>query len=405
MSNQYVESAVSRAAEPSAEAWSDILEYLMGAADDGVDPEGIRGRLERSLEAWPLALRRAHIEVKSEEEYLDQAIGWDAATYGPAIGPWLPLVRTLVATPEDVLGQPDDGVWARWGFRAIERWEVTSVRRLESVSDAASRLPGLQTLSLRRVASATGRWPRGVGRDWPSFFQQVGLRRVPHLDLAGLPIGAAGCKALIASPLAHSVASLDLSDTNLRNHGVTALAEWPRPSRLTAIDISGNHAGSAALIRFVQSPILRTLTELAIGGNDLTDDVAAALSAPDAGTTLRVLDCSGANLTDDTAAILGAAAGLTHLEVLRLGNNALRDAGLARLLAAPLTDHLVELDLSENKLTNHAADILTARPVPRCLQRLFLHGNRLSAAAWQAIDQWAHPSARLVIRRSSPPVL
>ncbi len=379
-SERYLQAA---SAEHSPEAWVALGEALF---DAGADPATIARRLpelEARLQSWPDELRTAHLAADNEDHDAGR-VGWDPYLYGEPAGPWLALVRTLVATPEELLASPDDSMWARHAFPAVRRWEVKRVRGLGAVADAVPRLPALRTLSFRWIALDGP--PRL--RSWPELFSRE-LPRLEHLDLAGMQLPVGAIEALVAGPLAHTVRRLDLADCNLRDAGAAALAAWPRPSRLGWLDLSEDRITQRGLEAIARGRLLDGLSDLVVAGNQLDRPGLAALAAAAPAAALRAFDGHGAGLTDDMLEPLARSEHLRDLAALRLADNRLTDDAVDRLLDARFAPALVELDLRHNQLTAAAAERFTRRPRPPRLQRLRLAGNRIPPDLLAAITRWA----------------
>ncbi len=334
-------------AEPSKEAFEQLLGLFRQAPDSGEAERVWLPYALEHLEAWPDAERAVTFAGESSLEQGELS--------------WLPLARALTLGYQPWSGARLEELVTSQAFAGVRDFVFEASNAHGTILDWLAGSPhaqGLEALELREVKG-------GVEALAGSSLM---LRRL-SLNLSA--VGDAGLEALASSPMIETLQELSLSACGIEGDGVRALARATAPA-LRVLDLSYNPLGegaAAALARGANRP----LESLSLYSCEVEDDGLVALAESGALSGCRKLDTSYSSVGDDGVLALvrsGAPETMRRLELmhgcvgprgaramasaswpalsrLKLEGNPLGAQGVMEIMRGPGMNALVELDMDE----------------------------------------------------------
>ncbi len=317
-----------------------------------------------------------------------------SAKAAPAEDPAAPLLRAVLASPED--DAPRRAVAAHWRAAADPRGELVELEL--RLTERLSRHLRLNLLARRNQlldAHAERFWPWKLDerRHKKGFLSAISVdsgslatvakvmaaEPVTELTVTDLDEDSAGKLAGAAwlARIRHLIVRGPLGD-----EGLAALVKSKHLIGLQALNLTANDLSAEGLAALgKQLPVLRRLV---LTNNPIGDEGAAALAGWKHLGGLRSLYTTACELSEEGVASLLASGQLTSLEKWTLSYNELGDAG-AKVLAAHAAQlaRLSFLELKDTDLRDAGSKALAAAKLPK-LRTLDVSGNRASYAALKA---------------------
>lgn len=207
----------------------------------------------------------------------------------------------------------------------------------EAAEVVASAFPNLRLLELG--------WANLGAAGWRALAASPNLARLHTLDLLRTAGGPDGAKALAESPHLTRLVYLNLHDCGIKDTGAKAVANSPAATRLRVLLLQGNEIGGPGVRALLTSPHLSRLRWVDLGRNFIGDPTAEIIAASPNVARLRELDLSGNRIGPTGAAALAASPHLARLTRLNLGGNPIGNEGVRALANSPHLARLTELTL------------------------------------------------------------